>query len=306
MYTSNGLQQFYEDARFATLNGSGYSVAVIDAGFDIDYPGFGEDLNKDGGGDQLIKVDLDFTSLKNGITDGNFVHGTAVLGIIDSICPGVKFIPMQVTTTSSLADALKWVNANATTYNIVAVSVSMGDTSNTLDDSTSKDIPGIPDFYVSLETQINLLASKNIPFSAAAGNFYQAYKTEGVSGLAAFKSAFPVTNVDSTGLKQGVNLSPTSQRRPDTIGAPGRGLLTYKANGTTTLFSGTSAATPFFSGCVILLQSVADKYLKRRLSIPELDTLILNNSDPVGDTVYRQVNVFKTADAIVKLGSVSA
>jgi type VI secretion system secreted protein VgrG len=306
MYTSNGLQQFYADNRFKDLNGSGYSIAVLDAGFDIDHPGFGTDLNKDGGGDQIIRVDLDFTTRKNGITDGNFSHGTAVLGIIDNICPNVKFLPIQVTTTGGMTEALKWVYSNATTYNIVAVSISMGDGNNTLDESASKDVPGIPDFYSELEKQINLLATINIPYSAAAGNFYAAYKAEGVSGLAAFKPAFTISNVNSTGLKQGTALSPSSQRRPDTIGAPGRGLLTYRANGTTVLFAGTSASTPFFSGCVVLLQNVADKYLKRRLSTTELDTLILDNSDPIGDSGYRQINVFKTAEAIYNMIPVAA
>jgi len=302
MYTSNGLQEFYADERFKGLFGQRFSVCVIDAGFDIDYPGFGKDLNQDGAGDQILRVDLDFTSNKNGITDGDLNHGTAVLGVIDTIARGVRFIPMQVTTVSGITEALKWVIDNVRKYNIIAVSMSMGDGMNTLAEKISADaVNGIPTFYTDLENAVNKLAELNVAYSVAAGNAYTYYQTDGVSGIGAFEVGFNVSNIDSTGLKEGLTFAKTSQRRPDSIGAPGQGLLTYKANDGSVRFAGTSAATPFFTGCIILLQSVARKFLNRRLTLTELDTIVNENADPVGETEYLQINVFKSAQAILTL-----
>ena len=293
-YTSNGLSQFYSDSRFTGINGQGQTIAVIDAGFNLKHAGFGADKNNDGISDVFHRKDLDFTTRSNGVNDINS-HGLSVSSVAYSIAPGIKILPIQVLTVSSLTTALNWVSENKDVYNISAVNMSISDYMN-----TNRNVPGenTKDLY----TALGNLEEKGITAVASAGNYYQGYRTEGCSSIAGFTNVIGVMNTASNGLTEATSLKPSSQRRNDLIGAPGTNIKVFKPNNSIQIGAGTSYSSPFVTGSVALLQGVAERYMGRQLNPAEVKDLIDKTDNPVAQT-YEQIDVFKAADLIYKIGT---
>ena len=298
-YTSNGLLQFNNDARFRGITGIGQSVVVIDTGIDLNHPGFGDDENKDGISDRIVRKDLDFTRQNDRTVQDSGHHGTAVAGIAASVAPGTKIIPIQVSLASNIGQALNWVMANEDKYNITAVNLSLSTFG--CEKEPSKIQPG--KFPPMLYNEFKALNAAGISATVAAGNYYQNYKEVGVQHLASFESNLAVMNVKSDGITQGTSLKETSQRRSDALGAPGTGIEVFKVDGLTTRGSGTSFASPFMAGCLQLLQGVSEKYLHRELSPYELKNITRSTGDLIAGSEYKQINVFKAAEAIWKMGT---
>ncbi|MEN3333488.1 MAG: serine protease AprX [Blastocatellia bacterium] len=116
-----------------TLDGKGVGIAILDSGMDKDHKAV-----KDGG---EIKVSVDFTGERR--TDDPFGHGTHVAGLAAAdegftnnayagIAPAADLINLRVLdsngvgTVSGLLNALNWVLANRTRYNIRVVNMSLG------------------------------------------------------------------------------------------------------------------------------------------------------------------------------------
>jgi hypothetical protein len=297
-YTSNGLAEFRADPRFRHITGVGQSVVVIDTGIDLDHSGFGPDLNKDGISDRIVRKDLDFTRQRDGTVQDIIGHGTGTAGVIASVAPGVKIIPIQANLISDVRSGLNWAVANKDTYNITGVNLSVASGSNTLDDSSKNPYPQNKMLY----SESDKIFNSGISLSASAGNYFKAFNNQpGVDLLASYQQNIPVMNVNSNGLITGLSLSNSSQRRLDAIGAPGSGIETFQLNGTTRRASGTSFSAPFVTGSIALLQQVSLENLNRKLTPSEIDNILLKTGDLLADRQYKQINVHSAAIEIYNM-----
>jgi subtilisin family serine protease len=296
-YTSNGLKQFHSDSRFAGINGQGQTIAVIDVGFNLNHVGFGVDNNNDGVRDVFHRKDLDFTSSRNSVNDGD-IHGMRVASVAFSVAPGIKIIPIQVNTTSQISSAIDWVSENKERYQISTVNISLGDSMNTL---AALPISNTNPIYNS----IGKAEKKEITVVAAAGNYYQQYQTQGSSGIAANSNVIGVMSTNGDGLLDSLSLRSTSQRRTDLTAAPGSNILVFHGNNSVVRGAGTSFATSFISGSIALLQSVAERYLGRKLTPLQMKNLIRQTDTGLTGTIggYEQINVFNAADRIYDIAT---
>ena len=301
-YTSNGLNKFNADPRFAGIDGNGQTIAVFDFGFKLDHPGFGEDKDKDGAGDRIIRRDLDFQlNSNNNASDGHY-HGTVTTGVVASGAKGVKILPIQIgSSVEALTQAIQFSTAFADKYKISVISISMSDARNTLDNLPT---PATKSFY----TAVGLAEKAGITVVTAAGNGgLGGYREPGTSGLASLTNVIGVSNANSNGLVDAIALSPSSQRSPTTIAAPGNGVMTFNVNNGYSVSGGTSIATPFMASSIGLLQGVAERYLGRKLQPSEVKSLLQQtDTGLVGSPGYTQVNVFNAADLIYRIGTGNA
>ena len=195
------IDAFSSDERFSGIDGSGFTIAVLDTGMDLDNEAFGADTNNDGIADRIIFA-RDFTSEGDGTADDVQGHGTHVASIIGSsssdtigIAPGVNFVALQVLdstgvgTERDIEDALQWVIQHAEAMNIVAVNLSLGDTTNY---NVSNSHPVYGDELLVLHDHLN------VAVVAAAGNEYQVYQSEGASSLAADPNVIAIGAVGGT------------------------------------------------------------------------------------------------------------
>ncbi|MFO0927525.1 MAG: S8 family serine peptidase [Gemmataceae bacterium] len=330
-----GLARFRSDARFAGIDGRGFTIAVLDTGIDDDHSYFGRDADRNGVADAIV-YQHDFVS-GGKVADDEDGHGTHIASLIASrdrahpgVAPGVNLIVLKVLDESgsgnfsTIQSALRWVVNNAAAYHIAAVNLSLSD-GGFYRQSTA--LYGIND-------ELAALAAANVPVIAAAGNDYSPTATgTGISYPGADPSVISVGAVwdanrgggwewdggardDATGPDRIVSFS---QRTPG-IGelfAPGTLLTGAAPGGGTSELSGTSAATGVVSGVVALAQQLAVERLGRTLTTGELRTLLQNSGrlirdgdderDNVANTnaAYRRVDVYALAEAILNLGSVS-
>ena len=181
------LDDFRNDARFTGIDGSNVAVVVLDTGIDLNHAHFGSDLDFDNVADRIV-YHYDFADGDADASDVNG-HGSNVTGIVASsdgtytgVAPDVDIIHLKVFTDagagnfSYVESALQWVVANAATYNIVAVNMSLGDTAN---HSTSKTLYGVSD-------EISALVALGVTVVSASGNdFYSFSSAQGVAYPAA-------------------------------------------------------------------------------------------------------------------------
>ena len=313
------IEAFKSDERFAGIDGSGLTVAVIDTGMDLDNPAFGLDSNNDGISDRIIFA-RDFTAEADGTANDVQGHGTHVASIIGSsssdivnLASGVNFVALQVLnangvgTEEDVEDALQWVVQNAESLNIVAVNLSLGDASN---HSLSRTHPVYGDELVALHDNLN------VAVVAAAGNEYQLYQTEGASSLAVDPSVIAVGAVGGSIATEN-ELAYFSQRSIEipTIFAPGEAIHGAAPGGGISASSGTSQAAPHVSGIIVLAQQLAQRELGRTLTPDELINLLRQSSTDVVDdenlndrvlntgNTYQRVDLLSLGEAILTLGS---
>jgi len=299
-YTSNGLSQFYSDSRFSGITGQRQTIVVIDVGFNLSHTGFGKDTNKDGVRDIFLRQDLDFTTTRNTVNDGD-IHGTRVSSVAYSVAKGINIIPIQVSTVGNIANALEWVSYNQARYNITAVNISLSDATNSMADTPGSFSSNYAYFYKS----VGMVEKKGISVVSSSGNYYQYYRQNGANQLAGFDNVIGVMSVNSNGLTDGLSLSGFSQRRQDLTSAPGDRIPIFDGNNGQTRGTGTSFAAPFISGSIALLQGVAERYMERRLTPSEVKSLIdLTDTELTGtDRSYEQINVFNAANLIYDIGT---
>ena len=284
-------------------DGSGFSVAILDTGIDLDHSHFGSDSDGNGISDR-IKVALDFTGGKPSGDDGNG-HGTHVSGIIGGsdaelpgIAPGVNLISLKVLSDSgsgsfsSINKALDWCIENAEKYNLVAINMSLGDGSFAEED--------ILDGYSSVE--LAALEALGVCVVSASGNGYSS--KAGVSYPSSDVSSWSIgANFHSDiGSLYGAQTSgadvivPFSQRDDEltTVFAPGVKIPAAKAGGGVVQYSGTSMAAPVIAGAVAVIQDAASELLGLKLTPDEVRDLITTLGDKIIDGDDENDNVTNT------------
>jgi len=108
--------------------GEGTAVAVLDTGCDYTRAAFGSCSAP--GGSCKVAYARDFGVSDNQRDTGDF-HGTNVSGIVLGVAPSAKVIALDVfestqASSSTILQAVDWVISNRTTYNIVAMNMSLG------------------------------------------------------------------------------------------------------------------------------------------------------------------------------------
>lgn len=302
------------DGRFAHLNGSGVTVAVLDSGIDINHPFFGPDANSDGVADRIV-YQYDFGNNDADASDFNN-HGSNVASIIGAqdatyggMAPGVNLIVLKVFTDAGggdnvmLANALQWLVANGAAYNLAAVNMSLGFNNNDTSSSSHAEL-GIND-------EIAVLASSGVAVVSAAGNtFFGFGSVQGVAYPASDPNSWAVTSVwDSdvggvgwgggasdftTGPDRLVSHAQRSETQTDIV-APGALITGASATGGIVTMGGTSQATPHVSGVVALAQQLAREITGGTMMDPAtLRTLMRSSAVTVNDGDNENDNVVNT------------
>ena len=305
------LDTFRADARFAGIDGSGYAIVIIDTGIDLDHPYFGPDGDGDGVADRIVYHE-DFADGDLDATDVNG-HGSNVSSIAagsdvayTGMAPGADIIHLKVFEDSGagyfsyVEAALQWVVANAATYNIVSVNMSLGDSGNY---TSAQTLYGIDD-------EMQSLKDAGVVVVSSSGNSFSSFgSAQGVGYPSADSSSFSIGAVydsDAGGFiyssgaqaftTDADRLTPFSQRDQNlsTVFAPGAPITGAGPTGGTTEFHGTSQAAPHVAGIVALLQQLADQELGRTLEVTEVYDLIKDTSVLINDGDDEDDNVVNT------------
>ena len=326
------LDDFRADPRFAGIDGSGYSIAILDTGIDLDHPFFGPDADFNGVADR-IAYQYDFADGDADASDVNG-HGSNVASITASqdptytgMAPGADLIILKVFGDSGGGDfgmvesALQWVVANAAAYNIVSINMSLGDGGN----YTS------PISLYGLGDELADLTAAGVMTVVAAGNdFYEHSSAQGVSYPAADPNCVAVSAVwdannggpyywsggaidYTTGTDRLVSFSQRHATMTD-ISAPGAMITGANTSGGTSSYAGTSQASPHIAGIAALAQQLAEQALGRRLTLAEFRDVLeasgqtIHDGDDEDDNVVNtgldlpRVDVLAMGEAILALG----
>lgn len=246
------------------LNGSGYSVAILDTGIDYNNPTFaGRYL----GGWNFVDNNSD-TMDYNG-------HGTHVAGIIGSddpilpgIAPGVGIISLKVLDNSGTGTfgnvdaALQWVAAHQQQYHIAAVNMSLGAGNYTSEPFTF------------LDADLQTLVNEGVFIAAASGNSYFSYGSQpGLAFPAINNSVVSVGAVwdGSFGAASWANGAKDYTTAPDQIAsftqrssaldilAPGAYVTSTYLNDSYASMAGTSMASPMVAAAAALVHEALDQ-----------------------------------------------
>ena len=312
-----GLTRLREEPDFAGIDGSGFSVAIIDSGIDTDHPLLENNY--------LTGVDF-----FNGDDDPDDLigHGTHVSGTIGArnesigVAPDVGLIGLKVgegqqVDYNAIVDALEWVVDNHQEYNIVAVNLSLGGGFYTSEDEV------IGDRRIPL---IQRLEAEGVVVVAAAGNLYHykdpvsqtepnqeanlsapaIYSTLAVGAV--WQDDDPPFYYPSSNQTPGADRIAFFSQRLDAenfLLAPGAYInSTYIDDDGFESLLGTSMASPHVAGAVALLQEAALQFGGRILTPDEIVSVLQSTADTVfdgddeadftlnTDTNYGRINVY--------------
>ncbi|MEA5534821.1 S8 family peptidase [Crocosphaera sp. XPORK-15E] len=314
------LSNVFLDSQGKPIDGAGFSVVIIDTGIDLNHSFFGPDLynnttkngSPDGIADRIV-YQYDFAGNTLGgpndsdASDKNN-HGSHVASIAASsnatypgVASGANIIALKVFPDSGgggyydIQEALQWVVANAETYNIASVNMSLADGSN----FTTAVTPSLYDInkgFFKISDELQALANKNVIVVSAAGNNGQ----NGVSYPAADPNSLAVSSVDQNG-----NIASTSQYSTTLTDVFARGVSITAANknGGTTTLSGTSMAAPVVTGAIAVAQQLAEQELGRRLTLAEIRYLLTQGDDVTNQPDYegKLLNITKLGEAILEM-----
>jgi hypothetical protein len=336
------LDQFRATPSLAGIDGSGYSVAVLDTGIDLNHPFFGQDTNLNGISDRIV-YNYDFADGDADASDRKG-HGSNIASIIASqdstykgVAPGANIISLKVMRDTTrqgdelnkfafVEQALQWVLENADTYKIASVNMSFGD---------AKNYPS-PTSPYGIGDELAALAAKNIIVVSSSGNRYYEYQNQprGVNYPAADPNSLSVagvynSNIDSynyddyfasyqpntfvtANTTAADRILPISQRSGtvNTIFAPGAPITGAGKDGDLSTYHGSSQATAYISGIAVLAQQLAQQKLGRKLTPTEFANLLkstgvtINDGDDENDNVTHTGLDFKRVDVLALAGGI--
>lgn len=292
------------------IDGSGYSVVILDTGIDLDHSHFGPDRDGNKVGDKIVySYDFAATSLtnrsdptSNDESDPSKFkvssnHGSHVAGIAASrdstypgIAPGANIISLKIFDNNNQANfydieqALQWVLDNHDTYNIASVNMSLSTGDNYQKPRGSSII----------EDELKKLVDENVIVVSSAGNTGE----YGVSYPAASINSLAVSSVNNKGI-----IPKFSQHHPDLtdVFAPGVNIEAANHRGGTTRLSGTSMSAPQVTGAIAIAQQLAEQELGRKLQLDEIRDLLAQGDDVVDEPQYegKLLNIDKLGNAIL-------
>jgi PGF-pre-PGF domain-containing protein len=296
------------------INGTGYSVCVIDTGANYSHTNLGGCSNETfaNGTCQKVIGGYDFCADNtNCLTEDNnpedvHGHGTHVSGIIAStnptytgIAPGASIVAMKVCNSagscpdSAVLSAIERCINNATVYNITAISMSLGGGQYT----TYCDA----NVNAQYATLISNATKNNISVIVATGNTDATY-TNATGGIASPACVFNSTRVSATNAAN-TAMASFAFRHPgftDIITAPGSGIISLALGSGTASSSGTSMATPHVSAMVALFNQYFNQVYSINITPAQLKLKLNNTGTIIDDTSNSQLNI-PTVDILAAL-----
>ncbi|MEO0482263.1 MAG: S8 family serine peptidase [Planctomycetota bacterium] len=315
------LLEFWQDPQWGDqYTGAGWSTVIIDTGIDLDHPLFGPDSDGDGVADRIV-YHYDFADNDDDASDFDG-HGTNVSSIVagqagstlgggaflgTGVAPGADIIHLKVFPDAGggapfpvIESALQWVIANADTFNIASVNMSLGTTSNF--DFAATDEP--------LSDELAALAALGVITVSSAGNSYAQFQAIGTGYPSADINSISVGAVYDAFIGDGIRygsgaeafstsvdqITPFSQRHPELteVFAPGAEITGAGLAGSLSSLHGTSQASPHVAGAAVIMQQIFFEATGRRLTIDEFRTLLSEGSTSIFDGDNEFDNVLNT------------
>ncbi|MCW7537961.1 S8 family serine peptidase [Aquabacterium sp. A7-Y] len=131
------------DAVASGFRGTGATVAVLDTGVDYRRASFGTCTAPGVPASCKVVAALDTAADDRQLDDRQSMHGTNVAGIVAGVAPGARIAALDVFGRNGLARsqditaAINWAISNQQRYNIVALNLSLGDSSNLSSECTA-------------------------------------------------------------------------------------------------------------------------------------------------------------------------
>ena len=275
-----------------SLTGSGQAVCVIDTGVDYTHTSLGGCTEASFLAGNCTKVPLGFDYTNNDANPfDDHGHGTHVAGIVAStdstysgVAPGANIVAMKVCNAGGScqdSDVIAGIDsciANATSYNISVISISLGGGS-----ATGPCDAGIGSAYAS---SINTAVHNNISVVIATGNT-NGNATAGIAAPGCLANATKVTA--STDADVLASYAMRHANFTDILVAPGSSITSLNDGGGTTTMSGTSMATPHISGVLALLQQFLTEQGKTQ-TVAQLWDVLNNTAVRINDSLHTDIS----------------
>ncbi|WP_051155220.1 S8 family serine peptidase [Anabaena sp. 90] len=320
-----GLTRLRNDPQFAGIDGSGFSVAIIDTGLDRSHSLISPNF----------RAFADFVEGRTNAYDSG-QHGTHVAGTVGArdenigVAPDVGLIGLRaIGPFSAIKNALQWVLNNRNQYNIIAVNMSLGIPEIFLTNNSEIESKG--GIITEINDIIDRLEDVGVTIVSAAGNDYAEKEIPGVSfpGISSTLNVGAVWQ-DNQSLGQYVpGGSQSAQQLPgadrilvfsqrlddpnntyDTLFAPGAMIRSTVPGGGFERWPGTSMASPHVAGAVALMQEAAVQFGGRVLTPAEIVEILRSTGDQIVDgddendnvantnTSYRRLNIYNAISEI--------
>lgn len=319
-----GLTQLRNDPRFTGIDGSGFSVAVIDSGLFASHPDLISnftafvDFSVGDPNNPVVVTDPARTTYRH-------AHGTHVAGTVGSsnpnigVAPDANLIGLQVFVPSPNSNggvgapdtlterALNWVLNNRATYNIVAVNMSLGGGFYTSANAAQSSV------YVD---EIERLEQAGVTVVSATGNEYTKaqYQNSGSPGIlstlavgAVWQDGESLGRYTDQQIAGKDRISVFSQRinAPNMIFAPGA-MINSTVPGGFDRWPGTSMAAPHVAGAVALMQEAAQQFGGRLLTPDEVAEIMRSTADTIFDGDDENDSVANTNVSYLRLNIYNA
>ncbi|MEW6514372.1 MAG: IPTL-CTERM sorting domain-containing protein [Pseudomonadota bacterium] len=261
----------------ATTAGSGTTIAVIDNGINYTHSAFGSCTAPGVPAGCKVVASVDFGT---GTTDKN--HGTNVSAIALGVAPASRIAMLNAFSgtsawTSDIIEAIDWAIANRTTYNIVAINMSLGESNFWINVACTTNNPFL--------TPVTNARNVGIAVIASAGN--EAHK-DGITRPACTPGVISVGAVYDAnvgGLSWGSGLCTDSTTTADKVAcfSNSASILTLLAPGALIAaagisMGGTSQAAPHVAGAVAVLRSLYPSE-----SLDQIQARLTSTGKPVTD-----------------------
>ena len=293
-----GLTKLRNDPQFAGIDGSGFTVAVIDTGLDTRHP--------------LITPNYitgyDFVDDDENPFDFNG-HGTHVSGTVAAadetigVAHDAGIISLRALDRNGGGDfadvenALEWVLKHREKYNITAVNMSLG--MGFFNEELERDNDPLLNQLVRIQSDIHRLEAAGVTVVSAAGNSYRADPDQGNLAFPAISSTLAVGAVwqdnslssaawgdGSIDYTTGADRVTSFSQRLDLenmIFAPGALINSTVLGRRIGESAGTSQAAPHIAGMVALLQEAAVQFGDRQLTPTEVSEILRTTGDLIFD-----------------------